>query len=202
MLFRSERVPPERQVDLGSLALFPGSRPAELRRLWPVFRETAERMEARRIWLALAPGRSVAELGRLPAHTEVVDSATALRCAEKALSKSGTSTLELAIGGVPTVVAHRVHPLTWYLGRLLVRGVRHLALPNVLLARQEEIGVGTQAPVPEYLQQFGAEALCRGLQLVGAPPVEKLRNILDIPGDRRSVAERAAESILRPLARR
>ena len=49
--------------------------------------------------------------------------------AQAALSKSGTVTLELALMGVPIVVAHRVHPLTYWVGRLMVRGIFTLPCP-------------------------------------------------------------------------
>lgn len=147
--------------------------------------------------MALAAGRSLAELGPLPPHTEVVDSKTALLHAEKALSKSGTSTLELALAGIPTVVAHRVHPLTWLVGRWLVRGVRHLALPNVLFERMEAIGTGPDSPIPEYLQHFSAADLSAALSRLSPPPSEKLRAFLTVPNDPRTVAERAADAILR-----
>ena len=126
-----------------------------------------------------------------------MDSATVLAQADYALSKSGTVTLELALAGIPTLVAHRVHPLTWFLGRLLVRGVRHLALPNVLLDRHHPQATGPQAPIPEYLQHFDAplllQALARG---PSPPPTDFLRTLLSPPPDGLTVAQRAATAVL------
>ncbi len=53
-------------------------------------------------------------------------------CARGALTKAGTVTLELAVMGVPQVVAHRVHPMTHWLGQRFVHGIRHIAMPNIL----------------------------------------------------------------------
>ena len=183
----------------GCLAVIPGSRPAEIRRLWPVFREVARNSDATRILLPLAPGRDAAEFGTLPPRTELVDSSVVLAQADYALSKSGTVTLELALASIPTIVAHRVHPLTWLLGRLLVRGVRHLALPNLLLDRQQSQATGPDAPVPEFLQHFTANQLLQALQQrLRPPPAEFLRHLLTVPNDARTVAERAAAAVLAP----
>jgi lipid-A-disaccharide synthase len=60
-----------------------------------------------------------------------------------ALTKSGTVTLELALQGVPMMVAHRVHAWTvWWLRRRW--RVERVALPNILLQ---------QSVVPEYIQE-------------------------------------------------
>ena len=84
-----------------------------------------------------------------------------------ALTKSGTATLELALLGVPMVVAHRVHPLTYALGRLLVRQIRHLALPNLLADF-----AGAPAPVPEFIQDLAPARLAEAvLALPEAQPV-------------------------------
>ena len=60
-----------------------------------------------------------------------------------ALTKSGTSTLELALAGVPMAVTYRVNPLTAAIARRLIR-VPHVAMVNLLAGR---------AVVPELLQQ-------------------------------------------------
>jgi lipid-A-disaccharide synthase len=128
-----------------------------------------------------------------------VSSAEARRRASRALSKSGTVTLELALAGVPTVVAHRVPTLTWWVGRWMVGGIHHLALPNILLDRQEGCKVGAAAPIPEYLQHFDAATLVAALRSVSPPPSDRLRRLL-APPDARSVAERAAAAIVERLS--
>jgi lipid-A-disaccharide synthase len=63
------------------------------------------------------------------------------RCA-LALVASGTASLECALVGIPQIVVYRVHPLTFEVGRRLVK-VKHLSMVNVLA--NEEV-------VPEFLQ--------------------------------------------------
>jgi lipid-A-disaccharide synthase len=172
----------------GVIAIFPGSRRAELKRLLAPFLAAVAPLAAREVLLPLAASLDRADLGELPPNARVCTSEEALARAERALTKSGTSTLEIALAGIPMVVAHRVHPVTYWLGRLLVRGVKHLALPNILLGRQA---------VCEYVQVFTPEQLTRSLTDAEPPPTTELRALLGEPG----VADRAAEAAWELMAR-
>ena len=57
--------------------------------------------------------------------------------------KSGTSTLEAALAGMPFVVAYITHSVTFFLARRLVR-VPHVALANLVAGRRV---------VPEFIQR-------------------------------------------------
>jgi lipid-A-disaccharide synthase len=126
------------------VALFPGSRLAEVRRLWPRLREAARRVREERPDTAVAvaavqggsyPGADGARLiWDRPA--EVLAAADAVRC------KSGTTTLEAAIAGVPSVVVCVADPLSYAIGRRLVR-VPFMGLANL---------VAGAAIVPELIQ--------------------------------------------------
>ncbi|MBV8705363.1 MAG: lipid-A-disaccharide synthase, partial [Acetobacteraceae bacterium] len=78
-----------------------------------------------------------------------------------ALTKSGTSTLELAMAGVPMVVTYRVNPLSAAMFRRLAT-VRHAGVVNLLHS-----GLGREAGpslVPELLQEDCApDTLARAL---------------------------------------
>lgn len=136
------------------LILMPGSRRTETARLMPVFRETVALLTARHPALvpvlAAAPA-IVSELSAMAAGWPirpiiVTDPETrydAFAAAAAALTKSGTSTLELALAGVPMAVTYRVNPLSALFARRLIK-VPHVAMIN-LLARH--------ALVPELLQQ-------------------------------------------------
>lgn len=65
-----------------------------------------------------------------------------MAASEMAIAASGTVTLELGLLGVPMVVAYRFSPLTYRLGRLLVK-LRHFSLINLIADREV---------VPELLQ--------------------------------------------------
>jgi lipid-A-disaccharide synthase len=67
----------------------------------------------------------------------------AFRTARAALTKSGTSTLELALAGVPMVAAYKVSPVEEVVGRLLIHA------PSAILANL----VLEKNVVPEFLQR-------------------------------------------------
>lgn len=130
-----------------------GSRKAEVARLAAPFRETLARLRhAHPGLVAVLPtvpnvAQSVHALSAdWPLRTIVVESAadkpSALAACDAGLAASGTATLELALAGVPFVVAYRIAALTYLIGRPLIR-VRYVNLINIILDR---------AVVPELLQ--------------------------------------------------
>jgi lipid-A-disaccharide synthase len=145
------------------LVVMPGSRKSEVRRLLPVFGEALALLAGRLpgLRVALPVGGVVAEAvaagtadwpTRPILLTTLADKHDAFAAAEAGLIKSGTSSLEMAVAGVPHVVGYRVHPLTAAIVRRLVR-VPHASLVNLLAGR---------AVVPEYLQEYGTPAVLAG----------------------------------------
>ncbi len=133
-------------TDEEAVAVLPGSRAHEVERLLPqqlaAIRELrTTREEKIRALVARAGTVSREQLER---HlngfegADIVEGATydALAVSRVALVKSGTSTIEAALVGTPYVVVYRVSPLTFRLAKLLVRGVRHIAMVNVLAGRE------------------------------------------------------------------
>lgn len=205
---REVGVDPDREV----LAVFPGSREQELRRHQEPFLEAARRLvEARpglQVVVAQAPGlpplqeRAFAPLkaggeGSAGGVAQLVSGSRALLAhARGALVKSGTTTLEAALAGVPFVVAYRTHPLTWQVARRVVR-VEHVALPNL---------VAEERVVPELLQgEVTGEGLARALLPLledGAPRARveaglaRVRERLGSPGAADRVAELVEEVLL------
>jgi lipid-A-disaccharide synthase len=139
------------------LALFPGSRIQEVERHMAVFVDAARRVVDARWHVQPVIARSAdVEPGAyadLPyVVTEDVPSLQAH--AHVALVKSGTSTLETALAGVPMVIAYRTHPATFWLARRLVQ-VDHVGLVNL---------VAGDRVAPELLQDEATpEALSRAL---------------------------------------
>ncbi len=126
------------------LALFPGSRRQEVERHLVPFAEAARRLQNEFPGLQVATAQ--ADGIRLPSNgppgVVVRGGQALLKHADAALVKSGTTTLEAALAGIPFVVAYRTHPVTWWLARRLVQ-VEHVALPNLVAAERV---------VPEFLQ--------------------------------------------------
>lgn len=178
------------------LALFPGSRPAEIRRLWPVFRDAARDLERAVGKLAVAVATTPG--GRYPGAAEIVrwrgEPAVLQAAADAGLCKSGTTTLEAALAGLPMAIAYRMHPLTFALARRAVR-VPHVGLVNLLAGRPV---------VPELLQRAATpEALGRTLLPLLDPESSEVRDqrhaftaireALGPPGAAQRVAQLALE---------
>jgi len=132
--------------DATVIAVLPGSRPGEVKRLLPVFGRTVERLRARYPKLhAVVPTVSVvADIVEtsiadwttpVSVVRDVAYKADAFATSDVALATSGTVTLELSLARVPTVVAYRVNPLTVPIGHLLVNR-DSVILTNRILERQ------------------------------------------------------------------
>lgn len=140
--------------DAVSLVLMPGSRVTETKRLLPVFKATLARLQPQIPSLVpvVAAAAGIAEA--VTAHTAdwpvrpiivrgVSERYDAFAAARAALTKSGTSTLELAMAGVPMAVTYRVNPISAAIGRRLIK-VPYVAMINLLAGH---------ALVPELLQE-------------------------------------------------
>ena len=178
-------------------AVLPGSRRSEVARHGPPFRAAVAALRAAEpeaeIRMPLAPGLMREEVGEWPGVTITPDLEFALAGARSALVASGTATLEAACLGVPHVVAWRGHPLTYWIGRLLVRHVRWIGLPNLVSGRQV---------VPEFIQHLkGAElaAAWRAAAEDGDQPeaLAAVRTALAGPG----AVKRAADRVILALGR-
>ncbi len=137
------------------LLVMPGSRRMEAKRLLPVFGETlallARRVPRLRPVVAVSP--IVAEAVRRAVHDwpgapilvqDLAAKHDAFAAAEAGLIKSGTSSLEMAVAGVPHIIAYRLNPITAWIAERLVR-VPFASLVNLLAERQV---------APEFLQRY------------------------------------------------
>jgi len=136
------------------VAMLPGSRVGEVRRLLPAFRATFERLSERRSDLvAVIPtvahvaDEVAAGVADWPVPTLLLhrdrEKYDAFAAAEVALAASGTVALELALAKLPAVIAYRLHPLTVAVYRRLIR-VKYANLVNLMHDR---------LVVPELLQE-------------------------------------------------
>lgn len=177
------------------IALFPGSRRSEITRLLPDEIAAAVLLEKRLgkcsfIVPAPTPAARSAVLEILetlplkPANLSVSDgqSRHILHQAEAAVIKSGTSTLEGCLLLCPFVIVYRVSRLSYYLYRLVVTGISHVGLVNILAKKTvcKELlqDAGTPAAIADELEQLVCNADYRAAMLsemravnalVGAP---------------------------------
>lgn len=142
-----------RRADPPLVLVLPGSRTGEIRRMAPVFGQAIARVVEQYGPLeAVVPAvprladavRAAIAAWPIPARVtaDPDEKHEAFRTARAALTKSGTSTLELALAGVPMVAAYKVSLIEAIVGRLLIYA------PSAILAN---LVLGKNV-VPEFLQ--------------------------------------------------
>lgn len=149
------------------IAIVPGSRKQELKRILPPMLKITERFSDYQFVIAGVASIPESFYARLIKNhpVKVIYGRTydLLRVARAAAVKSGTVTLETAILGVPEVVCYRFGLLSALAAGLVVR-VKFISLVNLILDRKA---------VPELIQfNFTPDALSRELALIlpdGAP---------------------------------
>ena len=161
------------------LLVMPGSRGGEIKRMAEPFGKAAALLGERIAGLqAVVPAvprladrvREVVKSWQVPARvvTAPEEKDAAFRIARAALTKSGTSTLELAVAGVPMVAGYKISLLEEAVGRLMVK------VPSIILAN---LVLGEKV-VPELVQRG-----CTPAQLAAA--LEPLMS--DTPERRRQI---------------
>jgi lipid-A-disaccharide synthase len=179
------------------LALCPGSRPTETRRLWPAFRAAAHRLR-----------RAVGDL-----EVVVLEAACGIRqredsfrywrgdpgvllaAADAGLCKSGTTTLEAALAGMPMVVGYRLSAASYAVARRLVR-VPYIGLVNLIAGREVSPELLQDRAGPTALAQAALPLLDRAgpearRQRAG---FETVRAALGTPGAASRVARLVTEA--------
>jgi lipid-A-disaccharide synthase len=143
-----------RMADPPVVLAMPGSRSSEIARLAGIFGDAlalvVERAGPIEVVVPTAP-HLLAQLTQATSRWRIkprividpADKLAAFRVARAALAKSGTTTLELAVAGVPMVAAYKVAPLEAAVVRRLVR-VPSYILANLVLG---------QNVVPELVQE-------------------------------------------------
>ena len=134
------------------LGLLPGSRVEEIENLLPAMVEAAEilstRYEGLKCILPLAstisPRLVETKTGQSPVEIKLIQGNIygALAACDLALVASGTVTLEAAILGIPMIIAYRVSPLSYWIGKRVVH-VPFMSLVNLVAGREV---------VPELIQ--------------------------------------------------
>ncbi len=143
----ADYLPPVRYDPNGPVLLLPGSRRGVVSRLFPVLVEAFRALGEARDAVVLYPSDEILAVLRatpLPANVRLVktDASSEPVTAAAVLTSSGTMSMHCALAGIPGVVTYRTDPLTYFLGRLLVK-VKFIGIANLLLG---------EAMYPEYIQ--------------------------------------------------
>ncbi len=149
------------------VGLLPGSRAGEVRRILPDLLVAAKLLSKKlpEVQFMMPVAEPVAHLD---IRRQVADSGVPITCMDGhaveilsactvAAVTSGTATLQAALADAPGVIVYRASPLTWFIGRKLVR------LPEVGLVNL----VAGGPVVPELLQHdFTPQAVCDHLYIL------------------------------------
>ncbi|BBK32029.1 lipid-A-disaccharide synthase [Stella humosa] len=192
-------------ADAPVLAVLPGSRGSEIKRLLPIFAvavaELGRRIPGLHVVLPTVPtvaDRVEQAVAGWPLPVAIVrapgDKPAAFAASDAALAASGTVTLELALSGTPFVVGYSVNAATAWLVRRKVR-VRYATMVNLLMDR---------AIAPELLQDdCTPTALVSALLPLLTDPTARAAQRRDLAtaigllgGGEEAPSERAAAAIL------
>lgn len=145
------------------ITLMPGSRPSEINRHMVIMEKIIDFLNKKQIhfFIPIAPNIEIDHrcLNFLNSNENVTlikdKSFTAFAMSDGALIKSGTSTLQAALLQVPMIVIYRVNPISYFIAKSLVRGVRHIALPNVIA----DFLKINDFRIPEFIQKLDEERI-------------------------------------------
>jgi lipid-A-disaccharide synthase len=206
--------PPLGAAEATTLLVLPGSRRSEITRLMPPFGEVVAQVSSAQAAAGAGPLRLIlpavahlraeieAAAATWPVKPEIVlgeeAKHAAFRAGHAALAASGTVTLELALAGVPMVVAYRVSKIEEWL--MPIVSVPSFVLPNLVL--------GNNA-MPEFIQRdCTPERLTAALSPLLRPSAERqaqldalrrLDSLMTIGED--SPSERAARIVVEVVGR-
>jgi lipid-A-disaccharide synthase len=190
------------------IGLLPGSRESEIIRLLPVMLQAARILSAQmdiRFVVSMAPGapHNAIKTLCLPFQDELrleIDPNGARSVFAKThmvVAASGTVTLEAAIAGTPVIIIYKVSPLSYRLGKALIK-VKQIGLVNLIAEREI---------VPELIQDRASPEMIAEtvLKLVNSPSAldairhafADVRNRLGGPGASSRVADIALNMLKR-----
>lgn len=127
------------------VGLLPGSRMNEIKRMLPVMLQAAEKILTQnpQTQFILPQADSINDellqsyLDSTPVKVQVIKNQPydVMQCCDAIMTTSGTATLEVALLNVPMVIAYKLSPLTYLLGRLLVN-IAFIGLPNIIAGKK------------------------------------------------------------------
>lgn len=136
-----------------TIGLLPGSRMNEVKRHLPPMIEAipliSKQINPVQFIIPVAPGLDLGEVQNLVGskreNIRVVENNTydVMRISDVVIVASGTATIEAAIMGAPMIVVYRVSPLTYLLGKMLIK-VKNIGMVNIIAGK---------TVVPELIQK-------------------------------------------------
>tara|TARA_B100000902_G_scaffold71738_1_gene77167 strand:+ start:5177 stop:6295 length:1119 start_codon:yes stop_codon:yes gene_type:complete len=143
--------------DSGWLALLPGSRVQEISRHVPIFLNSAKKIGRPFKWIKPQSIQMSDYLKLLKTYSgedfqssEIVKGLNQIEGASLAIVASGTATLEMALKGIPQVVAYKTSWISYFIAKSLIR-VKFISLVNLILEKNAVIELIQHHCKPKYL---------------------------------------------------
>ena len=183
------------------VALLPGSRANELQRLVPILAAAVPRIQSRVVGTQFVVARAphLADSFFAPFHgvgapVRVVEGQTddVLAASDVVVTASGTATVQAALHGKPMVVVYRLSPLTYKLGKPLVR-VSNYSMVNLVAGERVVEELIQDACTPDAVARETIDLLTNAERV--AEMKEQLALVREKLG-RPGASRRAAEAIL------
>lgn len=156
-----------------NLGLMPGSRNSEIDRLLNLFLDTAKIVMNQKsninVTVLVAPGFEIEDFKSrfnkqydFPIYFVKEDSWKMIDLCDYMITASGTATLQVGLLFKPQIVVYRMNPASAFLAKIIVTGIKHFGLVNLILGEQI---------CPEYFQEK-------------AKPENMAKNILNLIHDK------------------
>ncbi len=126
------------------IGILPGSRANEVERMLPVMLDAARKLQndypGIHFLLPQADSISDALLEKYLRNAHLMITVIknkpydVIQCCDVIMTTSGTASLEIALLNVPMVIAYKLAPLSYWLGRLLIK-TPYIGLPNIILGK-------------------------------------------------------------------
>jgi len=130
------------------LLFMPGSRKSEIKRLMPIFKEVAEKLNLDSILAVPQYLKDNLEIyGDIKDFTITYNAKKALQEADFAFICSGTATLEAAIIGTPFILAYKAKKLDYFIGKSLIK-LNYIGLANIFFEKMHKPPMH-----PEFIQK-------------------------------------------------
>lgn len=139
-----EHEAPVRYDPSGPVLLLPGSRKQAVARIFPLLL-AGHAAYGKREAVVLYPSAFIKDVllaAKPPANVKLLPTGAGQVAAAAVLTSSGTMSMHCALAAIPGAVVYRANPLTYVLGRMLVK-VPYLGIANLLLK---------EPMYPEYIQ--------------------------------------------------
>ena len=131
--------------NLPIIALLPGSRDQEIKKILPVMIRAASKFKAYQLVVAGAPNKektyylSILKNNNIDSGllNIIIDNTyNLLKYSKIALVTSGTATLETALFKVPQVVCYKTSIISYFIGKALIKNLKYISLVNLILDKK------------------------------------------------------------------